>query len=295
MKKECEIVKDLLPSYVENLVSTETKQYIANHIEECIDCRQLFENMQEDNMIKSEQNIEEDQVEIRHIKKYKRKMTALKVFIISLIFIIILALTLFLISYIPKYSIILKAHNKIQDISNLTNYKFTISQYYTDSDTQNNYEYIDIYFYKDGKYKEELYSSSLAKTKIYYGDINSDKTIYIDNNTQAINELNSYQNKNKGAIFDVFSDIKYHSQNYLSLIGVDIRNDNYNGKECYVLKYGNDNTSYREIWIDKQTMLQIREVQEIFNSSYFERTFLIETNCVNDENVMVSQIGNFIN
>ena len=32
MKKECEIINDLLPNYVENLVSEETKKFVNEHI-----------------------------------------------------------------------------------------------------------------------------------------------------------------------------------------------------------------------------------------------------------------------
>jgi len=32
MKKECEIVKDLFPNYVENRISDATKEYVEEHI-----------------------------------------------------------------------------------------------------------------------------------------------------------------------------------------------------------------------------------------------------------------------
>ena len=35
MKKECEIVRDLLPNYIENLVGNQTKDFIETHIKEC--------------------------------------------------------------------------------------------------------------------------------------------------------------------------------------------------------------------------------------------------------------------
>ena len=39
MKSECSIVKDLLPLYVEDLVSPETAEYVATHLESCPTCR----------------------------------------------------------------------------------------------------------------------------------------------------------------------------------------------------------------------------------------------------------------
>ena len=39
MKTECSVVIDLLPLYVEDLVSEETAEYIREHLEECSECR----------------------------------------------------------------------------------------------------------------------------------------------------------------------------------------------------------------------------------------------------------------
>lgn len=39
----CNIIKDLLPSYIDELCSTESKQLIEEHFEECTDCKNLYE------------------------------------------------------------------------------------------------------------------------------------------------------------------------------------------------------------------------------------------------------------
>ena len=39
MKIDCSIVKDLLPLYVENMVSADTAKYIEAHLQECDGCR----------------------------------------------------------------------------------------------------------------------------------------------------------------------------------------------------------------------------------------------------------------
>lgn len=38
MKKECSIVQDLLPLYLENMVSESTKVFVEEHLESCSDC-----------------------------------------------------------------------------------------------------------------------------------------------------------------------------------------------------------------------------------------------------------------
>lgn len=41
--KECNIVKDLLPLYVEELCSEDTREYVEKHLESCIECKESFQ------------------------------------------------------------------------------------------------------------------------------------------------------------------------------------------------------------------------------------------------------------
>ena len=45
MKKECSIVIDLLPLYIEELVSAETAQYVSEHLKECPECQAELESL----------------------------------------------------------------------------------------------------------------------------------------------------------------------------------------------------------------------------------------------------------
>lgn len=45
MKNECSIVRDILPLYLENMVSEETAESIKEHLENCPDCAAEFEAM----------------------------------------------------------------------------------------------------------------------------------------------------------------------------------------------------------------------------------------------------------
>ena len=38
MKKECSIIRDMLPLYFENMVSEDTAEFVKKHIENCPDC-----------------------------------------------------------------------------------------------------------------------------------------------------------------------------------------------------------------------------------------------------------------
>ena len=93
INKNCNIIEDLLPLYVEGLVSEETKQEIEKHLKECENCLKVFKEMKKNNILFStENNVEEtldnNEKEIKCIKNLKRKLT-LKVIIYICISIII--------------------------------------------------------------------------------------------------------------------------------------------------------------------------------------------------------------
>ncbi len=43
----CEVVRDLLPSYLDGVASGETKAAVERHMEECPDCRETLRRMKE--------------------------------------------------------------------------------------------------------------------------------------------------------------------------------------------------------------------------------------------------------
>ena len=48
MKNECDIVKDLLFSYNDNILSNASKEFVENHLKECDECKKALEQIQED-------------------------------------------------------------------------------------------------------------------------------------------------------------------------------------------------------------------------------------------------------
>lgn len=47
-KLDCPIVRDLLPLYIDQVVSPETAQAVAEHLEDCPDCRREYESLKAD-------------------------------------------------------------------------------------------------------------------------------------------------------------------------------------------------------------------------------------------------------
>ena len=45
MNKQCEIVQDLLPLYVDGACSEASEEMIKEHLETCADCRAIYEQM----------------------------------------------------------------------------------------------------------------------------------------------------------------------------------------------------------------------------------------------------------
>ena len=41
--RDCDIVKDLIPSYAEGICSQATREYVEEHLENCDKCRQVME------------------------------------------------------------------------------------------------------------------------------------------------------------------------------------------------------------------------------------------------------------
>lgn len=57
--KNCSLIKDVMPLYIEGLTSTDTNEYIKKHLSECSECNSFFEDIKLDTDINLEINNEE--------------------------------------------------------------------------------------------------------------------------------------------------------------------------------------------------------------------------------------------
>lgn len=83
-KRDCKIVRDLLPNYIEKLTDEVTNEFIEEHISKCEECRKVLHDMN------GEVEIEEfnQDEEIKYLKRLNTKVK-MTIAIISLIVIII--------------------------------------------------------------------------------------------------------------------------------------------------------------------------------------------------------------
>ena len=72
MKTECSIVKDLLPLYVEDMVSEETAQFVLDHLNVCADCKEEYGALMSDSPLT---NIEKkSDINTEQAKSFKTTM-----------------------------------------------------------------------------------------------------------------------------------------------------------------------------------------------------------------------------
>ena len=67
---KCEIIRDLLPSYVDGLTSAESNQEITAHVAECAPCKEILEQMQEEVQAKAPK----EKRKINPFRKFNRRM-----------------------------------------------------------------------------------------------------------------------------------------------------------------------------------------------------------------------------
>lgn len=76
---KCAIIKDLLPSYIDGLTSSESNLEIEEHLHNCPQCKEIFEQMKAEVRV---ENVEYNKGKIKPFKKLNRKV--LKAVLITL-------------------------------------------------------------------------------------------------------------------------------------------------------------------------------------------------------------------
>lgn len=115
MKRECNIVRDLLPLYVENMASEETREFVEAHLSNCPECNEIYDSMLE---TKGDEKLgldekEEQNKEILPLLIVKRKLNKKR--IVTSIIAVVISLVILLVAGTVAYSVIDK-HNKEAEI-----------------------------------------------------------------------------------------------------------------------------------------------------------------------------------
>ena len=98
-KLNCDIVRDLLPSYVDGLTSETTNEAVNEHLKECPECTEALKRMKE-----PEKTDSEPKAEVNYLKKIRRRSLQKGFIVCAIIVILALAAASFKILYIGEES-----------------------------------------------------------------------------------------------------------------------------------------------------------------------------------------------
>lgn len=293
--ENCKIVQDLMPSYLENLLSDESKNFVNNHISTCNNCKTYLSlisgNISND---KEDENTDND-MNIDYLKKYRKKMTILK----SVLLIVVIGIIAILISVFIKYKyneqIVNTAMKKIEEINLSDNFYISRKTIYIDYiNSENSNEYIDKIYYKDGKYKQD------NGYCITYGEVDSNKVLKIFEEKKIIENIEAnYVPYRKRDLISLGADYSFGivNKSFTENIGffnsVIINEAKYNGINCYVVRTSVSDDGYYEYWINKETNLMIRRVNESYGRYYREELFTVTINQTLDEDVKINNMDGY--
>lgn len=235
-KKDCKIIQDLLPNYIEKLTNEETNKYIEEHLNECTECKNIFENMQKDLKLNSSKR---DNREVKYIKKFNRKLKLLRN-------ILLIVVILFIIVVGRKTMILMGLSNKANNMINQTNY-------YTKTETYSNGQMSILEsFNKNGVTlgKMSIFSEVNDTIKIILYKSETEKIALIDNGTTK-----TLNNSTDITINPVYFTGQNIFENLFMAITTSIDKIELNGKECYLIRDGNT-----EKFIDVDTGLAIKMI-----------------------------------
>ena len=71
-KISCHIIQDILPLYVDGIVSEDTKEMVEEHLRECESCRKEAEHMQERIVLPNKKEFYQKEQEM--LQKFKRRL-----------------------------------------------------------------------------------------------------------------------------------------------------------------------------------------------------------------------------
>lgn len=257
--KECKIIEDLLPNYIEKLTNEETNEYIEKHLENCEDCRKKFENMKSE--IKLNLNKSDDR-EVNYIKKVGNKLKLLRIFIL----IIVIILIVFIANTTRKIIILSDLSEKAEKYELSNNFKKTTSYYDSEQDVFVKSEY---YVLNNDIYTNltRVSNGDIEIIKIYYNSETETANIYTDKNGEKTVELNS----DFLVTVNIQSPCKVDNFVELLIAGIftNIESKEYGGKDYYYisnLEVGMNQFS-SNLYVDKDTGLTIRDCEYENNSS----------------------------
>ena len=98
MKKECEIVQDLIFGYCDGILNPASKELVEKHLVKCEECKKVYEEIKKDKKMD-----DEDKIEIDYLKRVNKKLKRKKIMIVISSICIVLLVVLHIIAFICYY------------------------------------------------------------------------------------------------------------------------------------------------------------------------------------------------
>lgn len=269
-KKDCKIVQDLLPNFIDKLTSEDTNKFIENHLNECDECKKILNNMQ------TNLKLDEDKKQgktINFIKKYNKKLKVLKLilFLIALIILISIARNAIIITMIS---------NKGNISKNKTNYFLTLDVYNNGSVSSIYTQVIDEKYVREIEFKNNRTDIIEKKAEYSNGDASN---YYIKKSDEEKIAILNYE---KDGVLNLnledwcFSDNKNFIRNVLK---TSIKEVNYSRRKCYyfsnILISG---IGVCNVYVDKETGI-IRRIHIAKNE---DTEFISNVGMILDETII---------
>lgn len=182
MKKECSIIRDILPLYTENMVSDETREFIEEHLSVCNECKMKMEKMRiTDNLPPS------NTVPLKNIKKkllYKKIQIAL----LTTALVLIIAISVFALLTAPKFypysdDILKLTENQNQSVTITFREDVKGFSYIESSDIDTDILVIQVEAWTS-YFSENILKSSRQSITIPYTDKDKISIYYLQNNNE---------------------------------------------------------------------------------------------------------------
>lgn len=207
MKNECCIIRDILPLYIENMVSDDTVCFIEEHLKNCSECTLEYEKSQEANVVSEKEDEKNTEQEIvRVIKKLRKK-------ILKRVCIAVLAVCVGVVGVLATLQVfpVYRVFQRKWDTSFTNEQRWMLAYIGTPDDRKIATEilnYADIYVFSDTShtYEEnlELYGE-LGRYPFdshHFDEKNERKALY---ETHSIELLSAHIDENHGYMFVEYS------------------------------------------------------------------------------------------
>lgn len=260
-KNECEIVQDLLINYADNILNSETKKFVDEHLKSCNKCKEYLQHINEE--LNKDDN--KEKIELDYLRKIRLK-TKIK----SIVIVLITIISIIFLAYFVKFIRINNLINKEEKFATESN------RYVECIQTNGNTTWVRKEYHKDGKMKEinAIYTDNGEEIQFErYIFPERNEVIDIDHtgSNEAIIENGEY------AKLMIKSNDYYNKTSLLSKIQktftYSIKKDNYLiGKDYYIIKDNYEKNSRDEYWVDIETGLTLRHISKGSEILYFPGT-----------------------